>query len=93
MSTTLAAIAKLNMLLAEMEEELQIDELSYGEKQVLLAIVDCVSETEIASLADIQNHPLTASISRPTLFRALKQLEENGQIRKLSGTRGRYALG
>ena len=90
MTAKLQPLAQLSMLLSDMEQELGLEELSHFEKQVLLAIVDCASNDNGAKLADIQNHQLTQEISRPSLFRALKQLEETGQIEKLEGKRGRY---
>ena len=90
MTAKLQPLAQLSMLLSDMEQELGLEELSHFEKQVLLAIVDCASNDNGAKLADIQNHKLTQEISRPSLFRALKQLEETGQIAKLEGKRGRY---
>jgi DNA-binding IscR family transcriptional regulator len=90
MTAKLQPLAQLSMLLSDMEQELGLEELSHFEKQVLLAIVDCASDANGAKLADIQNHKLTQEISRPSLFRALKQLEEAGQIEKLEGKRGRY---
>ena len=90
MTAKLQPLAQLSMLLSDMEQELGLEELSHFEKQVLLAVVDCASETEGARLSAIQSHKLTQEISRPSLFRALKQLEETGQIEKLEGKRGRY---
>jgi DNA-binding IscR family transcriptional regulator len=90
MTAKLQPLAQLSMLLSDMEQELGLQELSHFEKQVLLAVVDCASNAGGAQLADIQNHKLTQEISRPSLFRALKQLEETGQIEKLGGKRGRY---
>jgi DNA-binding IscR family transcriptional regulator len=90
MTAKLQPLAQLSMLLADMEQELGLEELSHFEKQVLLAVVDCASDANGAQLVDIQNHKLTQEISRPSLFRALKQLEETGQIEKLEGKRGRY---
>ena len=90
MTAKLQPLAQLSMLLSDMEQELGLEELSHFEKQVLLAVVDCASEANGAQLADIQKHKLTQEISRPSLFRALKQLEETGQIERLEGKRGRY---
>lgn len=90
MTAKLQPLAQLSMLLVQMEEELGLEELSHFEKQVLLAIVDCASNDNGAKLADIQNHKLTQEISRPSLFRALKQLEDSGHIEKLDRKRGRY---
>ncbi|MDC0343708.1 helix-turn-helix domain-containing protein [bacterium] len=90
MTAKLQPLAQLSMLLSDMEQELGLEELSHFEKQVLLAVVDCASEADSAQLADIQKHKLTQEISRPSLFRALKQLEETGQIERLGGKRGRY---
>ena len=90
MTAKLQPLAQLSMLLSDMEQEMGLEELGHFEKQVLLAVVDSASNANGARLADIQNHKLTLEISRPSLFRALKQLEEKGQIEKLEGKRGRY---
>lgn len=90
MTAKLQPLAQLSMLLADMEQELGLEDLSHFEKQVLLAIADCASSSSVAQLSDIQSHQLTQDISRPSLFRALKQLEDAGKIEKLAGRRGRY---
>lgn len=90
MPPSLKPLAQLSMLLSDMEQELGLEELSHFEKQVLLAIVDCTSGSDGAQLSEIQSHPLTKDVSRPSLYRSLKQLEQAGKIQKFIGMRGRY---
>ena len=92
MASRLEQLAKFNLLLKGMEEELHIDDLSTFEKQVLLAVASCAAENEVVKLSSIETHPLAEQISRPSFYRALKTLEESGKIKKMSGKRGYYTL-
>ena len=73
------------------EEDLGLSDLGSIEKRVLLLIVKFHDENGVASTAEIFAHPLLNAFSRPSLFRALKFLEETGRILKVSDKRGFYA--
>jgi hypothetical protein len=75
------------------EEDLGLSDLGNIEKRVLLSIIEFHDQNGVASTAEILSHPLLATFSRPSLFRALKLLEETGRILKVSDKRGFYAPG
>jgi len=66
--------AQLKELITEMEQDLGISELSEPEKCVLSCIVQATEAGGSISTKVIQQHLLTSNLSRPTLFRAIKQL-------------------
>ena len=39
---------------------------------------------------DIMTHELTASVSRPSIFRALNKLEKLGKLKRVEGSNGSY---
>jgi len=79
------------MMVQGIEEALGFSDLGNIEKRVLLLIVKFHDENGVASTAEILAHPLLNAFSRPSLFRALKFLEETGRILKVSDKRGFYA--
>jgi len=64
------------------EEDLGLSDLGNIEKRVLLSIIEFHDQNGVASTAEILAHPLLTTFSRPSLFRALKLLEETGRILK-----------
>jgi Fe2+ or Zn2+ uptake regulation protein len=44
----------------------------------------------VAKTKAILDHELTTSISRPSIFRALKKLEEHGKLKRSGGSNGSY---
>ena len=65
---------QLKELMFAMEQDLGISELSEPEKCVFLCIVQASETGEPISTKSIEKHMLTSNLSRPTLFRAIKQL-------------------
>jgi CRP-like cAMP-binding protein len=92
MSSLLKNIAKMQIMLADMEAELGIRDIGAIEKSVLSAIADLAGDAHLVSTKDILQHPLNNVYSRPSLFRALKNLESLGKIAKGGEKRGLYAL-
>lgn len=92
MTSHLKNIAKMQMMLAEMEVAVGIRELGAIEKSVLSSIADLEEGGQFVSTKEILEHPLTQTCSRPSLFRALSSLEASGKIARLGGKRGLYAL-
>ena len=80
---------QLKELMFAMEQDLGISELSEPEKCVFSCIVQANETGEPISTKAIAQHILTSNMSRPTLFRALKQLVYKGVISQLS--HGKYA--
>ena len=92
MSSLLNQVVQMQMVLAEMEKAVGIREIGTAEKMVLGAIFDLSREQAKVSTKEIIEHPLVATCSRPSLFRALKRLEALGNISKSSEKRGLYML-
>ena len=91
MTTLFKTLVDLQMMVQGIEEDLGLSDLGSIEKRVLLSIVEFYDQNGVASTAEILAHPLLSSFSRPSLFRALKFLEETGRILKVSDKRGFYA--
>ena len=92
MSSLLKNIAKMQIMLADMEAELGIKNIGTIEKSVLSSVVDLTGDTRLVSTKEILKHPLNCDYSRPSLFRALKNLEGLGKIAKGGDKRGLYTL-
>ena len=73
------------------EDDLGLSDPGNIEKRVLSTIMEPYDQNGVASTAEILTHPLLNAFSRPSLFRALKLLEETGRIFKVSDKRGFYA--
>ena len=84
-------LADLQMMVQGMEDDLGLSDLGNIEKRVLLSIVEFYGKNGVASTSEILAHPLLNAFSRPSLFRALKFLEETDRIFKVSNKRGFYA--
>jgi Mn-dependent DtxR family transcriptional regulator len=74
----------------QIEKDLGLGSMSSHEKAVLLAISDLQQLDGVAKTKAILNHDLTVSISRPSIFRALKKLEEHGKLKRAGGSNGSY---
>lgn len=74
----------------QLEKDLGLGSMSSHEKAVLLAISDLQQLDGVAKTKAILNHDLTVSISRPSIFRALKKLEEHGKLKRAGGSNGSY---
>lgn len=92
MSLLLSQVVQMQMALAEMEKAVGIKDIGTAEKMVLGAIVDLSRDKKMVRTHEIIEHPLVESCSRPSLFRALKQLEVLGNISKSDDKRGLYML-
>jgi uncharacterized membrane protein len=73
-------MAALRALLESMEQELGLDDLSEAEKSVLYAVELLGEEGGEVPLAQITKHSLVARLSRPTFYRALRQLVNEGVL-------------
>ena len=79
-------------MLSQMEDDLGMGEMSISEKQVLMAVFDIQEKMGFAKTKTILNHDLTKNISRPSIFRALKQLENMKRIVKLENEFASYTI-
>ena len=91
LATLFKTLVDLQMMVQGIEEDLGLSDLGNIEKRVLLSIIEFYDQNGVASTAEILAHPLLITFSRPSLFRALKLLEETGRIFKVSDKRGFYA--
>ena len=69
-----STFAQLKELIFAMEQDLGISELSEPEKCVFSCIVQATEAGGSISTKAIEKHILTSNLSRPTLFRVIKQL-------------------
>jgi hypothetical protein len=67
-------LTQLKELMFAMEQDLGISELSEPEKCVFSCIVQVTEAGGSITTKAITQHMLTSNLSRPTLFRAIKQL-------------------
>ena len=65
---------QLKELMFAMEQDLGISELSEPERCVFSCIVQATEGGGSITTKSIEQHLLTSNLSRPTLFRAIKQL-------------------
>ena len=80
----------LKKVVQALEKELGLASMTSHEKAVLLAISDLQQLGGVAKTKAILDHELTTSISRPSIFRALKKLEEHGKLKRSGGSNGSY---
>jgi CTP-dependent riboflavin kinase len=85
-------IIELKKLLTSMEEDFGLNELSEVERNVLYAIKDLQKKHGTAKTGEVLSHTFTSSMSRISVFRSLKTLEQLELIRRNSSKRGEYIL-
>jgi Fe2+ or Zn2+ uptake regulation protein len=90
MHTTISTLIDLKKVVKELENDLGFGSMTSHEKAVLLAISDLQQLDGVAKTKAILTHELTASISRPSIFRALNKLEKHGKLRRVEGSNGSY---
>jgi DNA-binding Lrp family transcriptional regulator len=90
MQTKITNLIDLKKVVRQLEKDLGLGSMSSHEKAVLLAISDLQQFDGVAKTKAILNHELTTSISRPSIFRALKKLEEHGKLKRYGGSNGSY---
>ena len=83
-------LIELKKLLNKMEEDVGLTSLSEVEKNVLYAIKDLEREKGFAKTASLLSHEFTAHISRISVFRSIKTLEDLSKIKRKTSKRGEY---
>ena len=73
-------LVRLKEIISSMEQDLGISELSEPEKCVFSCIAQSSENDCFISTKSIEQHPLMSNMSRPTLFRCIKQLLALGII-------------
>ena len=92
MTYLLQKVATLRVVLSELDKEVGIEDIGTIEKKVLLAIADLLSLHDVAEVRRIKDHPLSCSITQPSFYRAMNNLEKMGKIKKVGKKRGFYAI-
>ena len=90
MNTRISHLIDLKKVVKELENDLGFGSMSSHEKAVLLAITDLQQLDGVAKTKAILTHDLTASVSRPSIFRALNKLEKLGKLKRVEGPNGSY---
>ena len=90
MNTRISHLIDLKKVVKELENDLGFVSMSSHEKAVLLAITDLQQLDGVAKTKAILTHDLTASVSRPSIFRALNKLEKLGKLKRVEGSTGSY---
>lgn len=73
---------KVRLLLHDLEKERELTSLSYLERDILYVINSLSDANYIVASQDIFNHELTQTASRPTIYRALRNLLDQNYISK-----------
>ena len=90
MKTRLSSLIDLKKVVQGLEKELGLGSMTSHEKAVLLAISELQQLDGVAKTKAILTHELTASVSRPSIFRALNKLEKLGKLKRVEGSNGSY---
>ena len=87
-----STLIELKKLLNNMEKDFGLNSLSEVEKNVLYAIKDLEKENGAAKTRHLLNHEFTAKISRISVFRSIKTLEQLKKIERNTSKRGEYII-
>lgn len=94
MPSFLDTLISMRKLVANMEDDLGVRDLSEAQKQIVIAAMELAQRSHEISSSDLQNHSLLAEMPRPTFFKSIKTLEKLGYLNRPSGTkRGVFILG
>ena len=85
-------LIELKKLLSTMEKDFGLNFLSEMERNVLYAIKDLEKENGSAKTRHLLNHEFTANMSRISVFRSIKKLEELKKIQRKTSKRGVYIV-
>ena len=85
-------LIELKKLLNSMEKDFGLNLLSDVERNVLYAIKDLEKENGIAKTGHLLNHEFTSNMSRISVFRGIKALENLKKIERKTLKRGEYIV-
>ena len=85
-------LIELKKLLNSMETDLGLSSLSEVERNILYAIKDLEKENGSAKTSDLLSHEFTSKMSRISVFRGLKALEQQKIIERKTSKRGEYIV-
>ena len=75
-----------------METDLGLNSLSELERNILYAIKDLEKDNGSAKTSDLLSHEFTSKMSRISVFRGLKVLENQQIIERKTSKRGEYIV-
>ncbi len=87
-----STLIELKKLLNNMEKDFGLNSLSEVERNVLYAIKDLEKEKGTAKTGHLLNHEFTANMSRISVFRSIKTLEQLKKIERKTSKRGEYII-
>ena len=87
-----STLIELKKLLNTMEKDFGLNSLSEVERNVLYAINDLEKENGAAKTGHLLNHEFTANMSRISVFRSIKALEQLKKIKRKTSKRGEYII-
>lgn len=86
-------LARLRDLLWQMEVEVGLERLSQSQRDVYYAACLVADEEKVLHSEQVRHHPMVEPMARPTFYRALKELVEEGYFVAASECRnGRYKI-
>ena len=85
-------LIELKKLLNSMETDLGLNSLSEVERNILYAIKDLEKENGSAKTGKLLSHEFTSKMSRISVFRGLKALEQQQIIERKTSKRGEYIV-
>ena len=85
-------LIELKKLLSNMEKDFGLNSLSELERNVLYAIKDLEKENGSAKTGHLLNHEFTVNMSRISVFRSIKTLEQLSKIERKTSKRGEYII-
>ena len=87
-----STLIELKKLLNNMEKDFGLNSLSEVERNVLYAIKDLEKENGAAKTGRLLDHEFTANMSRISVFRSIKTLEQLKKIERKASKRGEYII-
>ena len=88
----LKTVLELKRMMARLEKDLGLSDLSTLENDVLMALIELVDGKGFAKTSQIVEHEFLIGYSRSSTFRALKALEELHMIAKYQNKNGSYTI-
>ena len=87
-------IARLRAVLSEMEQDLGLEALTPGERDLLYAFVsESAAPGELVMTSSIRNNPILRDMSDPTVYRHISSLIDKGLLGLAPGRqRGAYVV-
>lgn len=89
----LNGIAALRALLADMEADLGLRELTEPQRDILYAATLLSAKSSGVTTSELHQHSLVKGMTRSTFFRSLKALSENGYLVASTARSGCYEIG